>query len=93
MLHKSEVKEWLKHPVTQAFQEALRLECKAQKQELSDLIDREDLGADILRQEVTISKAARYALLQFADEKASESIIEVMTYHNQIEEDEENDSN
>jgi len=93
MLHKSEVKEWLKHPVTKAFQEALRLECQDQKEYLADFLDKVDLDQESMFQKVMISKASRHALLQLTDENAGETIIEVMTYHNQIEEDEENGSN
>jgi hypothetical protein len=93
MLHKSEVKEWLKHPVTKAFQEALRLECQAQKQDLSDFLDETELNQEAMHEKVTISKAGRHALLQLTDENAGETIISVMLDHNQIEEDEENGSN
>ena len=60
---------------------------------MSNLIDKEDLDKDELNQEVTISKATRYAMLQFADDKAGDTIIGLLNDHNQLEEEDDNGSN
>ena len=91
MLHKTEVKEWLKHPVTKAFQEALRLECQAQKEDLANSIDNSDLSPEELHLSVTVSRAARYALLKLADDEASDTIISMLSDHNQLEEEKSDD--
>ena len=69
------------------------MECQAQKTDLADTIDKESLEPRELYSVVNISKATRTALLQFTDEDASDTFIGLLNDHNQLEQEDEEDSN
>jgi hypothetical protein len=51
------------------------------------------MGPEELYDEVNISKASRMAMLQFTDENAGDTIVGMMSDHNQLEEEDDNGSN
>jgi hypothetical protein len=93
-MHKSELQDWLKNPVTQQFKEALRLEAEASKRDLAEYIDGNDPDATELYNEVNLSKAVRSTYMQFADSNGDQTIINMFRDHELLtEEEESNDSN
>lgn len=91
MVLKSELEDWLKHPVTQDFQQALEAECEKSKQDLANEIDNNDLSKDDLFGSVLISKSVRATYQQFFGENSAETIIDMLDDHSLLVTEEDQD--
>lgn len=90
MLHKSEVKEWLNHPVTKAFQESLRKECDASHLKMMGEIENLHFEtAQDLQNRVIEYNAAHYVYECYSNKDAADTILKMMINNGQLEEEEE----
>lgn len=87
---KTEVKEWLNHPLTKLFQEALQKECESSRQKMMDEIEGLHFNTAQDLQNRTIEyNAAIHVYKCFSDEDAANTIIELMNAHGLLEEEDD----
>jgi hypothetical protein len=87
------VKDWLNHPTTKLFKEALKKESEKSREDMANIIDNTDMDRDELYREVNLNKAVRFTYEQFCNENANQTIINMFDEHKLLtKEEEDNDT-